>query len=405
MDDNQLQPQPDHSQPHARNLQIPGRQTHSHVPERSQVTADLLREKVNAVYDAAPPNQLKDAQQTQTNPYNRTYTTGQTSAPTFDAQQYHTAWQQYYQQYYQRFYLQQLHVQRQQMAAEKANQAAKPPDDTQQHVITGTDETAPPKNQVEQFKNELLDKVKERAKKVRRSHHFMPIVSAIVIGLLFLFLQYNRLMIAEVKAYVSPGANEGNSVLIDPTNNVNVGPDPKLIIPKINVNIKVVYDVKTLEENAIQEGLNHGVVHYNLPGANSLPGQIGNTVLLGHSSNDIFAPGDYKFAFVQLDRMEKDDIFYINYQGKRYVYRVTEKKVILPTELNALQINNGKPMATLITCTPLGTALKRLLVIAEQISPDPSAATAKPTDNPTNEPNTLPGNSPTLLDNIRDFFF
>jgi hypothetical protein len=33
---------------------------------------------------------------------------------------------------------------------------------------------------------------------------------------------------------------------------------------------------------------------------------------------------------------------------------------------------------TLITCTPLGTALNRLLVTAEQVSPDPAAAAAAP---------------------------
>jgi hypothetical protein len=65
-------------------------------------------------------------------------------------------------------------------------------------------------------------------------------------------------------------------------------------------------------------------------------------------------------------------------------------------------------MATLITCTPPGTALKRLLIFAEQISPDPGgAATASAgsaqTQTPTN--NTLVGNEPTLLDQIWGFFF
>jgi sortase A len=221
-------------------------------------------------------------------------------------------------------------------------------------------------------------------------------------------LQYNRVFFAQVEAYVSPGSvvNENDTVLVDPSANANVGPEPKLIIPKINVNIKVIYDITSLQDAPVQEGLNHGVVHYKLPGANSLPGQAGNMAILGHSSNDIFDPGDYKFAFVLLDRLQPGDIAYMHYQGKRYIYRVTDKKVINPTEFSVLQQNNGKPTLVLVTCTPPGTALKRLLVFAEQISPDPATAT-QPNGGQasSSEPTTLPANSPTLFERIRDFFF
>ena len=382
-----------------RNLQVPHRNQTPNVPERN-TAAHILRDHIDTIYEHNPPNQLKNDNQPEANPYNRTY-----NNTDYNWQQYHSAWQQYYQQYYQRYYVQQLHVQRQQLAAEKAQAAAEP---SEQKIITGTDPTALQKKQVTQLKDDLLGKVKDRAKKVRRSHHFMPIMSALTVGLIFLFLQYNRVFFAQVKAYVSPGSvvNESDTVLVDPTANVNVGAEPKLIIPKINVNIHVVYNITSLEDGPVQEGLNHGVVHYKLPGANALPGQIGNTVMLGHSSNDIFDPGDYKFAFVLLDRLQAGDIAYVHYEGKRYIYRVTDKKVISPTEFNALQVNNGKPMLTLVTCTPPGTALKRLLVFAEQISPDPATAQQGSNDNASsNEPGNLPGNSPTLLDRIHDFFF
>jgi sortase A len=67
-------------------------------------------------------------------------------------------------------------------------------------------------------------------------------------------------------------------------------------------------------------------------------------------------------------------MFYLHYNGTRYTYKITEKKIIDPTEVSQLVVDNGKPMATLVTCTPAGTALKRLLVIGDQISPDPSTA-------------------------------
>ena len=362
-------------------------------PQTSQETsAHIARTQVNATYEP----------ESQANPYERTH------KDTQDLQGYHTAWQQYYQQYYQRYYLQQLHVQRQQQAHDRASQAAAHPATTSD-IVTGTNQEPAQNTVAQQLRQDLRNKVTERAKKVRASHHFVPIISALVVGFVFIFLQYNRLFIAQVKAYVSPGTvvNETDTVLVDPTANSNVGPEPKLIIPKISVDVPVVYDVNSLEDGPVQAALTRGVVQYKLPGANSVPGQAGDTVILGHSSNDFFDPGNYKFAFVLLDRLEKGDVFYLHYQGKRYIYRVNDKKIISPTEFNVLQLGNDKPYATLVTCTPPGTALKRLVVISEQISPDPNAVqpiapNAAPANN---QQPTIPGNSPTWLDRVYDFFF
>ncbi len=57
---------------------------------------------------------------------------------------------------------------------------------------------------------------------------------------------------------------------------------------------------------------------------------------------------------------------------------------------------------TLITCTPLGTSRDRLLVTAEQVSPDPASAASAPTDSGGNsgEGASLPGDSPTVLEKL-----
>ncbi|MGD8374421.1 MAG: sortase [Candidatus Woesebacteria bacterium] len=366
------------------------------ITSQPNTAADVARQKVTKAYVQSPPNQadnksrntLSDAS------YNRTYAN-------YDWQQYHSAWQQYYQQYYQRYYLQQLYTQRQETIAAKINEASSK---------EGNSTTLKSrKSQAKELRGELLKKIQQRTNTAKKSRHFVPILSGIIVAAVFLFLQYNRILVADVQAYVSPGTtiNESDTILVDPTANLNVGSESKLIIPKINVNIKVVYDVTTLDESSVQDGLRKGVVHYNLPGANSLPGQVGNTVILGHSSNDIFNPGDYKFAFVLLDRLQTDDIFYIHYEGKRYIYKVAEKKIIKPSEISELKISNGKPMATLVTCTPLGTDTNRLLVIAEQISPDPSTAQIAESDaqgssGATSVPS---GSSSTLLKKIINFFF
>nr|HMM62465.1 sortase [Candidatus Saccharibacteria bacterium] len=77
-----------------------------------------------------------------------------------------------------------------------------------------------------------------------------------------------------------------------------------------------------------------------------------------------------------------------------------KKEVVKPTDVNKLVYKTDKPMLTLITCTPLGTSTNRLLVTAEQVSPDPSAATKAPADSGEPAQATIPGNSPTFFERI-----
>ena len=386
----------DQQKPDDRHLRIPQRQF---ANPQQRAAADVVRQQIDKIYDT-PQNQpgaTVEPQNSQQNPYEQTH------QENFDWRNYHSAWQQYYQQYYQKYYWQQLHSERQKLAATAADQAVAGQDTT----LVGGDPTIKAKPTVKMLRHDITVKVKERAAKVRRSHHFVPLISAAAVGLVFVFLQFNSVVFAQIQSYISPGAISESSISIDPSANVNVGPEPKLIVPKINVEVPVDYTITTTNEQNIQVSLRDGATHYNLPGANALPGQNGNTVILGHSSNDIFNQGKYKFVFVLLDRLQKDDVFYLHYNGTRYIYRVTDIKTIDPNDVGALNLGTEKPMATLITCTPPGTALKRLLVIGEQISPDPSGGkpadtTPQPTNNQTT---TIAGNEPTLLDQIWNYFF
>ena len=56
---------------------------------------------------------------------------------------------------------------------------------------------------------------------------------------------------------------------------------------------------------------------------------------------------------------------------------------------------------TLVTCTPLGTDRDRLLVFADQVSPDPNGATtAKQDTNTSANATKMPANSPTFLQRL-----
>lgn len=323
------------------------------------------------------------------NPYERSYESTDLVASKQTWQEYHSAWQNYYQQYFHRYYA--GHLQQTQAALATAQ------DNTQ--TSPQNQSTMTPEQAMDDIRSNLRARVTKQAKQVRNSRHFIPIAAAILVMLLFVLLQYNRLIIANVQAYVSPGAVEPSNVIIDPNTDLVVSPEPRLILPKINVDVPVVWDAKP-DNDSQMKAMEKGVAWFGIPGANSKPGQIGNTVLSGHSSNDWLDNGEYKFIFARLEQMKKDDTIYINYQGTRYTYVVTRTETVKPTDVDALIYDTDKPMLTLITCTPLGTALNRFLVTAEQVSPSPAEAKAKPTSSNSNVDVEMPGNSPTFLQRV-----
>lgn len=333
------------------------------------------------------------------NPYDRTHGTAHT-VQADQWKQYHSAWQEYYQKYYERYYVGQVHRARQALEARatEATQPSTPQTQTAQPVAATVEEGMTRRQALHDLRKKLRNRIRTTAKKARASRHFVPITAALCVVLVFLFLQYNRNVFATVNAYVSPGNIDPANIIVDPTTELKVAPDPRLIIPKINVDVPVVWDAKP-DFDSQMAAMEKGVAWFGIPGANSKPGQVGNTVIAGHSSNDLFDSGAYKFIFAQLDRLSQGDTVYINYEGTRYTYSVTKKEVVLPTDVQALIYDTNKPVLTLITCTPVGTAEKRLLVTAEQISPSPDTATAAP-QGASSETAPMPGNSPTFFERL-----
>jgi sortase A len=106
------------------------------------------------------------------------------------------------------------------------------------------------------------------------------------------------------------------------------------------------------------------VVHY--PGT-AQPGQIGNVFITGHSSYYLWDPGKYKDVFVRLHDMDVGDEFTVFWNQNTYHYRIRERKVVAPEETSVLSQPQHERIATLMTCTPIGTAKNRLVLVADQI--------------------------------------
>lgn len=152
--------------------------------------------------------------------------------------------------------------------------------------------------------------------------------------------------------------------------------DNRLVIPAIGKNVPIVNvpadaliaeDWKRLE-NDIQSALKNGVAHY--PGT-AQPGQIGNVFITGHSSYYFWDDGKYKDVFARLHDLYAGDEFTIFWNQDVYHYRITERKVVPPEDTSVLNQPRDKRIATLMTCTPIGTAKNRLILVAEQINESP----------------------------------
>lgn len=253
------------------------------------------------------------------------------------------------------------------------------------------------KKSMETAKTELLDKVTARGK-LSPKHHLQSLLFGLSMGMIVVAVVmlsfFNERFIAP---FITPSRTASASpIIINP--NEQVGPESKVIIPKINVDVPVVYDMTTNEEKAVQAALENGVVHYP---STPVPGQNGNVVIVGHSSNNLLNRGKYKFAFVLLNKLQEGDTITMQYGGKRYVYKVYEKVIVKPSDVGVLGPTDKTASLSLITCDPPGTSINRLVVRAEQISPNPNGNVAASTANQVaNTPDIVPGNAPSLFERL-----
>lgn len=387
----------------------------SRQPYNREATLKMVRQQIDKLYGgsvvappesaakqkpqtaAATPNQITHQPNLRPiNPYEKTHTRPELQNPE-QWKQYHSAWQNYYQKYYEQYYITQVSkaVKNNDSPASSADEPSQP-----KSSDSSAPKTLTQKEALAELRENIREKAQTTAKKARKSRHFMPIASAFVVVLAFALLQYNQVLIANVKAYVTPGNIEPQNIIVDPTVAVPVGPETKMIIPKINVDAPVVMDVGPTNQEQLAAMAN-GIAHVKYPGASSSPGQVGNAVFSAHSSSDWLDTGAYKFIFVQLERLAEGDVIYINYQSKQYSYKVFKTSVVPPNDINSLRYTGSDPIITLITCTPLGTAKDRLLVFAKQISPDPSGASKAPAASEKVQTSSMmTGTAPTFLERL-----
>ena len=139
-------------------------------------------------------------------------------------------------------------------------------------------------------------------------------------------------------------------------------------IPKINVYLPVQHGTSA---ETLERAVGH-VVGTSLP----VGGSSTHAVLSAHSgmvSSKLFS---------DIDQLKLGDTFFVHALGDILAYEVDSINTVVPTDTSLLQIEEGKDLVTLVTCTPFGVNTHRLLVRGHRVPYVPeqeaTAAAEKP---------------------------
>lgn len=136
-------------------------------------------------------------------------------------------------------------------------------------------------------------------------------------------------------------------------------------IPKINVYLPVQHGT---DADTLERAVGH-VVGTSLP----VGGSSTHAVLSAHSgmaSSRLFS---------DIEQLAEGDTFYIHVLGEVLAYQVDAINTVLPMDTRLLQIEDGKDLVTLVTCTPFGVNTHRLLVRGQRVpyTPEQEAEVAE----------------------------
>ncbi|MBT1164673.1 class C sortase [Bifidobacterium felsineum] len=135
-----------------------------------------------------------------------------------------------------------------------------------------------------------------------------------------------------------------------------------LRIPKIGLRLPIRHGTS---EESLSDGVGH-LATTPLP----IGGKGHRSVLAAHRG----LPD--RELFTRLDELKENDLFNITVLDRTHWYRVTDVKVVDPSDVNAIQPIPGRDLITLLTCTPYGVNTMRLLVTGERTAPPSTPVTS-----------------------------
>lgn len=133
-------------------------------------------------------------------------------------------------------------------------------------------------------------------------------------------------------------------------------------IPKIELAAPLVF-VESAVIKEIEKGLDLGVVHFP---DSVLPGEIGQTIILGHSAPPSWPNIKYYWVFVRISELAEGDEIFVFFNNREYRYTVARKFFLeRGEEIPQEPLTNNTNVLLLISCWPPETGTRRIAVEAE----------------------------------------
>ena len=126
-----------------------------------------------------------------------------------------------------------------------------------------------------------------------------------------------------------------------------------ITIPKIHVELPIYHGI---DDAVLQIAIGH-LTETSLP----VGGPSTHCVVSGHRG----LPSAK--LFTDIDKLVEGDTWTVNVLNKTLTYEVDQIRVVEPTDLSNLQIEQGKDYFTLVTCTPYGINTHRLLIRGHRV--------------------------------------
>lgn len=165
--------------------------------------------------------------------------------------------------------------------------------------------------------------------------------------------------------YINPDSaatSSANTASGMPNTNLQNTKKPNGIeIPKIGISAPLIVN-ESLSDAQVHTWLDKGVVHY--PGT-AMPGEVGQTIILGHSAPANWPMIKYDWVFSDLNDLQSGDRVFVYFNNKKIEYSVTEKKFLdRGDEVPQDGLANTKNVLILISCWPPGKNIQRIAVEA-----------------------------------------
>lgn len=173
----------------------------------------------------------------------------------------------------------------------------------------------------------------------------------------FLIINWQEILIISNYKVISHKISQEVNASVEAGKTGEMG-ENRIEIPKIGITAPIVL-AEDENQQGFEKALEGGVLLY----PSSVPGEEGETIILGHSAPPGWPDIKYENIFSNLSQLNKGDEIYIYFGGHEYFYRV-RAKLFLDKGEEIPGLTNSQSELTLLSCWPPGKDRQRIVIKA-----------------------------------------